>query len=154
MTQNSTLSAELKQQIKQREEQAKERNITGKLYDVARYLGSHTSLEKNEGHFRTEGNRYTFSEKSLSIETEFGSVSGSDGPAGFSSDKIHFRGREVYSSGGGQLYSYIPGIWERTLNRLHKSALVKQEELGAQANAERATQKAKAESAEREKWGL
>ena len=140
----------LQDQIAQRKKQAEERDIHIKAWAVARYLGSHTSLNHNN----TSGDRYDFEGFGLKIECSSGEVSGSDGSMGFSGLDVHCEGNLVFKQGGGTLSTYVPGKWEEVLDTLQPKASEKRLLLEKQEKQnEEMRQKAK-EDEERKKWGL
>ncbi len=95
----------LEEQIKQREKQAEDRQIGEKAGFVAMYLGKTTETSNHERQSRLS----LYRGGDLAIEDDDFFVDGSDGGLGGFGTEISYKGRQVFKTGGGTLYSYIPG---------------------------------------------
>ncbi|HAU08026.1 MAG: hypothetical protein UW46_C0003G0022 [Candidatus Yanofskybacteria bacterium GW2011_GWF1_44_227] len=141
----------LQAKIARRREQAEDKDISGKASAVARYLGSHNSLDDHNGIW---GNRYFFENSDLKITHESGEISGGDGAVGFFSQTIYYKRKLVFDEGGAEVVTYIPGKWEEALDALESKALQVQKMLAAK-NKESSRKKQETEEVkERKKWGL
>lgn len=140
----------LKQQIKEREQEAKDKDIRWKAERVARSLGSHRSLKGPN----QEGDEYTFKRQGLHIKDMFGIGGLNDGGMAFSGTTIEYQDQEVFNEGGGTLYSYIPGEWEAVLDSLQPEALTRREERFMLEKKKREEEEAKKDQDTSAKWGL
>lgn len=138
-------------QIQQRKKQAEDRGISSKAYRVARYLGLHVSLDDRNG---TSGNKYTFVDSNFKIEHRNGEISGSDGAMGFVGLDIHYKLSPVFVEGGGTLYTYIPGKWEKELDALQAKAEEAQKLSEKRKKENSKIKQQEKEKEERKKWGL
>lgn len=136
----------LEAKINERRKQAKDRRIREKAAVIAKYLGN--------GHETTDEGEYTFKGSNFLIKDNYKVYHDHDGPmAGFGTN-IYYKGQQVYDEGGGQIYSYIPGDWEKTLNQLYSKA---EKAKGQKEREEKSRLKKGQEKKEEElktKWGL
>lgn len=142
MTVESGMSA----QIEARKKEAEDNRIQGKASLVALFLGTARSL--NDNREKIKGKDFTFQSRNLRIVWRFGSGTSIDDDWRFNSLVITYKDKIVYDQGGGTLESYIPGIWEDTLNSLLKKALLAKQEQKANETF------SNAEHELRQKWGL
>ncbi len=140
----------LKQEIEQRIKQSKDKKINDKASLVARILGTNTPINERD----QEGSNSLFEGKVLHIEDYYSILRAGDGDSFACSTEIKYHGNVVYKQGGGTVYSYIPGPWERSLNRLYEGALAEEKLIQASQTQENKTKRRKDETEERKKWGL
>lgn len=143
----------LEQKVKDRIKEAEDKNISGKAYTIAKYLGYGTD-EKKYTNLQFENDsfhiKYNFSER-YSGDSEYGDVVSS-------SESVKYKGQTVFDEEQHEIKSYIPGEWEEKLNKLYTKAqknVKKAEEAEMLAEKQRASAaKAKEESELRERFGL
>lgn len=136
----------LEAKIEERKKQAKDRQIHEKARDIAKYLG--------QGYETTDERQYTFEGSDLLIMDDFKVVHGSDGSmAGFGTN-IYYKGEQVYKDGGGQIYSYIPGRWEETFNKLYSKAEKARKKKEKEEKPRLEKERRKKEKKIKAKWGL
>lgn len=146
-------SETLEAAIARRKKEAERRDIGLKAMLIATSLGESRSASSDR---RVSGRRYTYENVRvhLRITHSSGVISSSDGDTAFFGTEVFFLGKLVYQEGGGDVLGYIPGKWERILNRLQPE-VEKQEKRAAQEAARKASAaKAQRERDERYRWGL
>jgi len=145
------MSKTLEQQVEERKQQAKDRQISHKASSVAFFLGGTHSLDNREG--RT-GERSCYDKAGIRIESESGEVSSHDGSMGFQGLSIKYQGVSVFEEGGLSITTYVPGPWEEELDRLYKKAeAVAKQRAEDEADAAR-KKEAQKEADTRKNWGL
>ena len=140
----------LEEQIAARRKEVKDKKIDEKAVHVARYLGRERSLNEKG----MTGHAYAYEDHGLKISHESGSVSSSDGDAGFVGTEISYNSVSVYTQGGGQVTRYIPGFWESILEVQYIRARAREKEIGRETTKNRSKAKAKKTRELRENWGL
>lgn len=115
-----TMVKTLEEKIKERKQQAKERDIIGKAQLVAEKLGVRVKL-KDDDDAKMEGHRYErHGQHSLLVtrlEVHAFPTQGFSGRS-FISVGIQYDGKTRFSSEGDEILSYIPGDWEGELDSL------------------------------------
>lgn len=139
----------LDSKIEGRKKQAERKKIEEKADLVAKTLGKVRILEGNE-----EGYISCYQGNNLKIDSRFIIAHAHDGDSLAFGTEVIYRGKGVYHSGGGTLYSYIPGSWERTLNRLYSEAKPLAEEKETRKQEEIKAEQKKKENEVRSRWGL
>lgn len=140
----------LNEQVAARICEAERKKIGQIAWTIASALGTHRSLNED----RVTGDEYTFERSGLKIHYSSGTISGSDGDAWFCGTKIFFSNALVFHQGGGTIYSYIPGAWEKKLVALHAKAVIAQKKQDRKKEKEAAAAQAKKDGETRAHWGL
>ena len=108
----------LEKRIEERKQQARDRNIIGKAQAVAEKLGTFVQLENDDA--REEGHRYeNESLKVTRLEINAFPTHGFSG-RNFVSTSVKYGGEERFYAENEEIKMYIPGNWERELNKLYK----------------------------------
>jgi len=108
----------LEEKIEERKKQASDRNIIGKISAVAEKFGAPVKLENDDA--REEGYRYE--RGSLKVTKLEVTAFGTHGFLGrnFVSTSVKYGGEERFYAEDKEIKMYIPGNWEKELNKLYK----------------------------------
>jgi len=136
----------LDDEIVARINEAKEKNISSKAGNIARYLGLGGTTHANG----VESTEYNYSGNGFEINS---SIAIGHDCGGFGTS-VKFAGNDVYRMGGGTIYTYVPGEWLSEFESLYTQSL-------AAGEIARADQKRKDDSKIlneelelRDRWGL
>jgi len=143
------MTENLDSKIEERKKQARKRHIREKTELVADTFGTFSS--RNDGSSRQWAH---YNGRNLEIETSNFTIHVGNEDAGGYGATVIYRGETVYSEGGGTIYSYIPGAWEKILTKLYNQAKHIAEKSSRDTEAEkREIQRAKEREVEN-RWGL
>lgn len=138
----------LADQIKERKKGMKDKNINGKACYIATLLGHKTN--KYDSRSGCEETWHIFENENFRIE-DYG-ISCTD--AGGFHREVKYKGKVVFYMSGGGEESFIPGEWEKELNRLYALAQRRDRKAKKEEEAEIKRIQAAREKEERKKWGL
>ncbi|MBI4919320.1 hypothetical protein HY837_05275 [archaeon] len=128
----------LEQRIEGRKQQARDKNINGKAWTVAKYLGRKGVYEDSKFRITQYG------------ADSYGSARKNTGT------KILYESnyKLVFDEHDDEIYSFAPGNWEGELTKLYNTALGKLEKRMGTNAKRRATIKRKKENEIKQRWGL